>query len=117
MHSKTLHKLETNHSIGDLHKAVQQAIEIEITTISLYLYTYYSINRVPKQDDIITYYTKKLMDNANGEEIRASSSTSAAKDLDLFDFDADQVAFVLQIRYHVFCRLMYKLACVCVSGG
>lgn len=68
MHSKTLHKLEASHSIEDLHKAVQQAIEIEITTIPLYLYTYYSINRVPKQEDIITYYTKKLMDNGASEK-------------------------------------------------
>ncbi|UAA39000.1 ferritin-like protein [Paraneptunicella aestuarii] len=36
-------------NIGD---ALQQAIEIEIATIPVYLFTYYSINRTPTQDTI-----------------------------------------------------------------
>lgn len=36
----------------NLGEAIQQAIEIEIATIPVYLYTYYSINRVPDQDAI-----------------------------------------------------------------
>src|ERR1700756_5541556 len=40
---------ETPENLGD---AIQQAIEIEIATIPVYLYTYYSINRVPDQDAI-----------------------------------------------------------------
>lgn len=36
----------------NLGEAIQQAIEIEIATIPVYLYTYYSINRVPDQDTI-----------------------------------------------------------------
>lgn len=39
----------TPENLGD---AIQQAIEIEIATIPVYLYTYYSINRVPDQDTI-----------------------------------------------------------------
>lgn len=36
----------------NLGEAIQQAIEIEIATIPVYLYTYYSVNRVPDQDAI-----------------------------------------------------------------
>lgn len=36
----------------NLGEAIQQAIEIEIATIPVYLFTYYSINRVPNQDII-----------------------------------------------------------------
>src|ERR1700761_3377991 len=37
---------------ANLGQAIQQAIEIEIATIPVYLYTYYSINRSPNQDAI-----------------------------------------------------------------
>ena len=36
-----------------LADALQQAIQLEIATIPVYLYTYYSINRTPKQEDLI----------------------------------------------------------------
>lgn len=36
----------------NLGEAIQQAIEIEIATIPVYLYTYYSVNRVPDQNAI-----------------------------------------------------------------
>lgn len=36
----------------NLGEAIQQAIEIEIATIPVYLYTYYSLNRVPNQNQI-----------------------------------------------------------------
>ena len=36
----------------NLGEALDQAIGIEIATIPVYLYTYYSINRVPNQDAI-----------------------------------------------------------------
>ncbi len=39
---------------ANLGEALQQAIEIEIATIPVYLYTYYSINRTPDQDSMKT---------------------------------------------------------------
>ena len=39
----------TPENLGD---AIQQAIEIEIATIPVYLYTYYSVNRVPDQNAV-----------------------------------------------------------------
>ena len=37
---------------ANLGAAIQQAIEIEIATIPVYLYTYYSLNRAPNQNQI-----------------------------------------------------------------
>lgn len=45
-------KDQTEVTPENLGEAIQQAIEIEIATIPVYLYTYYSINRVPNQDAI-----------------------------------------------------------------
>ena len=45
-------KDDTKVTPENLGEAIQQAIEIEIATIPVYLYTYYSINRVPNQDAI-----------------------------------------------------------------
>jgi hypothetical protein len=45
-------KDDTKVTPENLGEAIQQAIEIEIATIPVYLYTYYSINRVPDQDAI-----------------------------------------------------------------
>ncbi|MCB2407478.1 ferritin-like protein [Hymenobacter lucidus] len=44
---------------NDLKAAIQQAIEVELSTIPIYLYTYYSINRVPNQQDMIVSLTKR----------------------------------------------------------
>ena len=52
---------------ANLGEAIQQAIEIEIATIPVYLYTYYSINRSPNQDAISGIIAQKLI--ANGEPV------------------------------------------------
>ncbi len=48
----TLFKLVDEVTPSNLKQAMQQAIEIEIATIPVYLYTYYSITRVPDQGAI-----------------------------------------------------------------
>jgi hypothetical protein len=45
----------------NLGEAIQQAIEIEIATIPVYLYTYYSLNRVPDQDTISGSLAQELV--------------------------------------------------------
>src|SRR6187402_228816 len=45
----------------NLGEAVQQAIEIEISTIPTYLFTYYSINRSPNQQAMINSLTNALL--------------------------------------------------------
>ena len=45
-------KDDTKVTPENLDEAIQQAIEIEIATIPVYLYTYYTVNRVPDQDTI-----------------------------------------------------------------
>lgn len=43
---------DTKVTPENLGEAIQQAIEIEVATIPVYLYTYYSVKRVPDQDAI-----------------------------------------------------------------
>lgn len=45
----------------NLGEAIQQAIEIEISTIPTYLFTYYSINRAPAQQVMINSLTNALL--------------------------------------------------------
>jgi Ferritin-like len=63
----------------NLGEAIQQAIEIEIATIPTYLYTYYSVNRVPDQESIsgpmVDELTAKGMslDEAGGAALNLSA--------------------------------------------
>ncbi len=61
MHQKPLLSGKNEVTPANLGEALQQAIEIEIATIPVYLYTYYSINRVPDQDKIISQMTALLL--------------------------------------------------------
>lgn len=51
----------TDITPDNLEEALQQAIGIEIATIPVYLSTYYSINRTPKQDHLKTEFAKLLI--------------------------------------------------------
>jgi len=53
----------------DLKKDLQTAIEIELSTIPIYLYTYYSINRTPDQTYIISDLTNKFVDQGMPMEL------------------------------------------------
>ena len=57
---------------ANLGEAIQQAIEIEISTIPVYLYTYYSINRTPNQDAISGIIAQKLI--ANGVPVAKANN-------------------------------------------
>ncbi|MEP0262876.1 ferritin-like domain-containing protein [Dokdonia sp.] len=57
MKKGTLFQLVDDVTPANLKQAMQQAIEIEIATIPVYLYTYYSITRVPDQGAI----TKQIL--------------------------------------------------------
>lgn len=55
----------------DFGKIIQKAIELEIATIPVYLYTYYSINRTPNQDELIAEILRDLptsMDSKTADE-------------------------------------------------
>jgi hypothetical protein len=64
----------------NLGEAIQQAIEIEIATIPVYLFTYYSINRVPNQDTLtstmVTELTRKGMSFADASQLAWELSAS-----------------------------------------
>lgn len=61
MQFKSLFQTQSGVTPANLEEAIQQAIEIEIATIPVYLYTYYSINRVPNQDAISGALVQQLV--------------------------------------------------------
>jgi len=61
----------------NLGQAIQQAIEIEIATIPVYLYTYYSINRSPDQDTISGMLAQELVKTG----LSLKDATATALDL------------------------------------
>lgn len=61
----------------NLGEAIQQAIEIEIATIPVYLYTYYSVNRVPSQDAV----SGALVQTLTGAGMALPEATKVALDL------------------------------------
>ena len=61
MKNKFFSKVKDEITPDELGEAIQHAIEIEIATIPTYLYTYYSINRVPDQKVICSSLTQKLV--------------------------------------------------------
>ncbi|WP_298422162.1 ferritin-like domain-containing protein [uncultured Kordia sp.] len=59
---------------SNLKQAMQQAIEIEIATIPVYLYTYYSVNRVPNQSDIEAKILSDMQATQNGKKNKKTAA-------------------------------------------
>ena len=70
-------KDDTKVTPENLGEAIQQAIEIEIATIPVYLYTYYSVNRVPNQDTI----SGGLVQELTAKGMALSDANNVALDL------------------------------------
>ncbi|WP_420574788.1 ferritin-like domain-containing protein [Kordia sp.] len=70
---------------SNLKQAMQQAIEIEIATIPVYLYTYYSINRTPNQSDIESQILSDMKATQKGKKKKRNDAElqAAAKQLAL----------------------------------
>ena len=62
-------------------QAIQQAIEIEIATIPVYLYTYYSINRNPNQDELIEQLTADLLAAGKTKEEASTLAQELSADI------------------------------------
>lgn len=75
----------TPKNLGD---AIQQAIEIEISTIPTYLFTYYSINRAPSQQAMINSLTNALLKVEKEPRYTFDEATEIA-----LDFSADIMVF------------------------
>lgn len=71
MKKGTLFQLVDDVTPSNLKQAMQQAIEIEIATIPVYLYTYYSITRVPDQGAI----TKQILADFQASDNNCHSQT------------------------------------------
>lgn len=66
---------------ANLGEALQQAIEIEIATIPTYLFTYYSINRAPSQQQMINNLTHALLEIKTETPYNFDQATALALDL------------------------------------
>jgi hypothetical protein len=67
-----------------LAQALQQAVEIEMATIPIYLYTYYSIIRNPNQDQIQADYTNAFIDNGMPPAVAAQAALEKSADIMVF---------------------------------
>ncbi len=63
-----LFQLPVTVTKSNLKQAMQQAIEIEIATIPVYLYTYYSINRNPSQSDVEAHILSDMKASQKGKK-------------------------------------------------
>ncbi len=79
MQTHALFTADAEVNPDNLAQALDQAIGIEIATIPVYLYTYYSINRVPDQDAI----SGQLAQQLTGKGMPVEKANSAALDLSM----------------------------------
>ncbi|MGB0522070.1 MAG: ferritin-like domain-containing protein [Flammeovirgaceae bacterium] len=84
-------------------EAIQQAIDIELTTIPIYLYTYYSLIRVPDQNRIITDVTNALIDK--GYHIDAARQYAQKKSLDITVYVNEASATIMNIAIEEMLRM------------
>lgn len=83
----TLFQLVDEVTPSNLKQAMQQAIEIEIATIPVYLYTYYSITRVPDQATILKQILddfKSIDTNCHSEQELEEAAEKLALDIMVF---------------------------------
>ena len=80
-----LFQLPTKVTKSNLKAAMQQAIEIEIATIPVYLYTYYSITRAPNQSNMETQILADMKATQEGKKQPKTDAelAEAAKNLAL----------------------------------
>lgn len=81
IHQKFFGEKPERVTLENLEEALQQAIEIEISTIPTYLYTYYSINRAPSQQVMINTLTNALLQIRKQPPYSFDEATAIALDL------------------------------------
>ena len=79
----------------NLGEAIQQAIEIEIATIPVYLYTYYSINRSPSQDLISGTLVQQL--TAKGMPLNEASTKALELSAEIMVFSNKAGALIMSV--------------------
>jgi hypothetical protein len=79
----------------NLGEAIQQAIEIEIATIPVYLYTYYSINRAPNQDAISGSLVQQLV--AKGMPVKEASEIALDLSAEIMVFANKAGALIMSV--------------------
>jgi hypothetical protein len=96
-----LFQLPNSVTKKNLKEAMQQAIEIEIATIPVYLYTYYSIIRVPKQDEIQTAILADMKATQKGKKNKKTTTeleaAAAQLALDIMVFANKAGALIMSV--------------------
>jgi len=94
-HNKFFAKDGDEVTPANLGEAIQQAIEIEIATIPVYLYTYYTINRQPDQDAISGQLVQKLV--AKGKSTKEASAIALDLSAELMVFANKAGALIMSV--------------------
>jgi hypothetical protein len=94
-HNKFFAKDGDEVTPANLGEAIQQAIEIEIATIPVYLYTYYTINRQPDQDTISGQLVQKLV--AKGKTTKEASAIALDLSAELMVFANKAGALIMSV--------------------
>jgi len=95
MHQNNLFKTENEINPTNFGEALQQAIEIEIATIPVYLYTYYSINRSPNQDAISGSIAQALV--RKGTPVGEANATALNLSADIMVFANKAGALIMSV--------------------
>jgi hypothetical protein len=98
MHQKPLLNGKKEVTPANLGEALQQAIEIEIATIPVYLYTYYSINRVPDRDKLITQMTALLVKAGKKPDEAATIALDCAAEIMVYANKAGAVIMSVAVE-------------------
>ncbi|HYG17231.1 MAG TPA: ferritin-like domain-containing protein [Bacteroidia bacterium] len=80
---------------GDLPEALQQAVDIEMSTIPIYLYTYYSLIRVPNQTQIQSDYANRYINE--GMDINEAAQKSLNRSVDFMVFANKAGATIMSV--------------------
>jgi len=91
----TFFRAESEVTPANLGEAIQQAIEIEIATIPIYLYTYYSINRVPNQAAVSGMISQKLV--SAGYSLQDATATALDVSADLMVYANKAGALIMSV--------------------
>lgn len=96
MKKGTLFPLVHDVTPANMKQALQQAIEIEIATIPVYLYTYYSIIRTPDQQKLEQAIQKDLMD-ATGKTKAQTAKEAHSLGVDLMVYSNKVGALIMSV--------------------
>lgn len=116
-------KLPKEVNRDNLSAALQQAIEIEIATIPVYLYTYYSINRIPNSEALKTQIFNDFKETQKGKKNPISDTVLKEKAealvLKIMVFSNKSAALIMSVAVEemLHMALSSNIKSACKIGG